>query len=144
MKESKFLKKEDCGPGILVTIKDVRQENVAKEGAPEELKWCMHFAETEKPMVLNNTNAQIIAAVCGSEQTEDWVNSKIVLYNDPNITFQGKLVGGIRARAPKNKQPAIARQATPAPKPAPKPAPAPEPTPEELAAEADVQDDVPF
>jgi len=40
LKESRFLKKEDCGTGILVTISKVTQENVAKEGAPEDLKYC--------------------------------------------------------------------------------------------------------
>jgi hypothetical protein len=30
-----------------------------------------------------------------------WVGSKIVLYNDSNVTFGGKLVGGIRVRTPR-------------------------------------------
>lgn len=102
MRESKFLKKEDCGAGILVTVSECVQENTAKEGAPQEYKWCLRFHEQEKPMVLNATNMQIIAAICGSENTDDWIGKKVVLYSDPNISFQGKLVGGIRARAPKN------------------------------------------
>lgn len=135
LKESKFLKKEDCGSGILVTIKGVTQENVAKEGAPQELKWCLHVAESEKPLVLNSTNGQIIAAITGSDDTDNWQGHKIVLYHDPNITFGGKLVGGIRARAPRNQAPKpqapiAQRQAVPTPKPA-----------TELNPEAD---DVPF
>lgn len=102
LKESRFLKKEDCGPGILVTIRSCEQINVAKEGAPEELKWCLNFEETEKPMVLNSTNAQIIAAIVGSQETDNWSGHKVVLYSDPTITFGGKLIGGIRARAPRN------------------------------------------
>lgn len=105
LKESKFLKKEDCGSGILVTIKSCHEENVAKEGAPPEMKWCLYFHEQDKPMVLNSTNGQIIASIVGSEETEHWANEKIVLYHDPNITFGGKLVGGIRARAPRNQPP---------------------------------------
>ena len=31
MKDSKFLKKEDCGEGILVTMGEVKQENVAPD-----------------------------------------------------------------------------------------------------------------
>ncbi len=101
MKDSKFLKKEDCGQGILVTIKEVTQENVAQEGAPEQLKWCLHVEESDKPMVLNSTNATVIAAVCGSPETENWAGKKIVLYNDPNVMYAGKITGGIRARAPR-------------------------------------------
>lgn len=128
IKQSNFLKKEDCGTtGILVTIRGCEEQNIAKQGAPEELKWALFFNEVEKPMVLNSTNAQIIAGIVGSEETDDWAGHQIVLYADPNISFGGKLVGGIRARAPRLKQP----QAKPLPKPQPKPAPAPEPEGEE-------------
>lgn len=143
LKSSKFLKKEDCGQGILVTITSCKEENVAKEGAPEEWKWALHFAETEKPMILNSTNGQIIAGFVGSDNTDDWVNRKIVLYADPNITFGGKLIGGIRARAPRTPQ-AAAKPAAPAPKPAaPAPAPAQE-WPTEPAAGTEDPDQVPF
>lgn len=101
MKASKFLKRDDVGRGMLVTIQEVSQENVAKEGAPEELKWCIHFRETEKPLVANFTNLQLIARACNSEDTEGWENCQVVLYDDPNVSFGGKLVGGIRVRAPK-------------------------------------------
>lgn len=116
LKESKFLKKEDCGRGILLTIRSVDKVNVAKEGATPEEKWAISFDEVEKPLVLNNTNGQIIAGITGSEDSEGWTGHKVVLYHDPNIVFGGKLVGGIRVRAPKNQS---------APAPAPKPAPAP-------------------
>jgi hypothetical protein len=133
LKQSKFLTRSDCGPGILVTIRECFQENVAKEGAPPEMKWCLSFDEQEKPMVLNSTNGQIIAAFIGSENTDDWVGKKIVLYDDPTVSFGGKLVGGIRARAPRGK----AAQAKPAPAPAPKLAP-------EANTPAQEADDVPF
>lgn len=101
MKVSKFLKRDDAGRGMLVTIREVTQENVAKEGAPEELKWCAHFEETEKPLVLNFTNLQLIARIAKDENTDNWGGVPIVLYDDPNVSFGGKIVGGIRVRAPK-------------------------------------------
>ena len=113
LKESKFLKKEDVDPPVMVTIREVTQENTAKEGAPEELKWCVTFDELEKPMVLNVTNGQIIAKITGSEDSDDWTGHQIVLYHDPNVTFGGKLVGGIRVRAPKK----TIKKATPKPPP---------------------------
>lgn len=100
-KQSKFLTRSDVGRGVLATVKDFFQENVAKEGAPEEYKWCMSFVELEKPLVVNNTNAQIMSTVFGSEETDNWIGKQIVLYDDPNVSFGGKLVGGIRCRAPK-------------------------------------------
>jgi hypothetical protein len=122
LKESKFLKKEDAGTGILVTISHVTQENVAKEGADQELKWCIHFKETEKPLVLNSTNGQLIAAITKQEDTDNWTGHKIVLYHDPNVSFGGKLMGGVRVRAPRIPKPASVPapvQAPPAPAAAP-------------------------
>lgn len=101
MLPSSYLKKEDCDPAILVTISDIKQENLAMEGKPPELKWVMMFAEQEKGIVLNSTNIQLAASICASQDTDGWIGKKIVLYSDPNISFGGKLVGGIRIRAPK-------------------------------------------
>ena len=113
MKESKFLKKEDVGTGLLLTVNGVGQENVAKQGADPEMKWVLHFEESDKPLVLNQINIQIAAQVFGSEDTDDWTGKRLVLYTDPNVSFGGKVVGGIRVRAPK--------KTAPAPKPRPEP-----------------------
>lgn len=115
MKASKFLKRDDVGRGMLVTISIVRQENVAKEGAPEELKWCAHFNETEKPLVLNWINLQTIAKIAGDEDSDNWSGSMIVLYDDPNVSFGGKITGGIRIRAPKQGTTKPQQQAQPEP-----------------------------
>lgn len=69
-------------------------------------------------MVLNSTNGQIIAQITKSEDTDDWKGWKIVLYDDPNVSFGGKLVGGIRVRAPR---PNIAQPNRPPVRPAPAP-----------------------
>lgn len=102
-KTSKFLKKDDVGIGVLVTIRSITKENVAAEGADPEMKICIHFNELEKPLVCNSTNAQLIAQITGEEDDieQTWIGKKIVLYTDPNVSFGGKLIGGIRVRAPK-------------------------------------------
>lgn len=102
IKTSRFLTKGDVdneGLGYIVTINNVKQENIAKEGADEELKYCLHLQEFQKPMVLNSTNAQIIAKALASEEMEDWRGKQIVLYHDPNVAWGGEIKGGIRARA---------------------------------------------
>jgi hypothetical protein len=105
LKSSKFLKKEDVGVGALVTIRKLTQENIAKEGAPEELKWCLHFDEFDKPLVLNSTNGQVVGKITGVEDEIEvgWIGKRIVLFDDPNVSFAGKITGGIRVRAPKTK-----------------------------------------
>lgn len=112
LRESKFLKRSDVGDGTIVTITGVTQSNVAKEGAPEELKWVLHVAEFDKGLVLNSTNGQLIAQALKSEESDDWTGQQIVLYDDPSVSFGGKLVGGIRVRAVPKAQSAP-RSATP-------------------------------
>jgi len=102
MRESKFLKQSDVGTGALLTVKGIEQHNVAKEGADPELKYCISFLESEKPLVANSTNLQLCASIFGSDDTDDWTGKKIVLYTDPNVSFGGKLVGGLRLRKAKN------------------------------------------
>lgn len=101
LKKSSFITRAEVGAGVLATITNCEQVNIAKDGAPQELKWCLNFKEIEKPLVLNSTNGQIIAAFSGIPNTDDWAGVKVVLYDDPNVSFGGKLVGGIRCRAPR-------------------------------------------
>jgi len=97
MKTSNYLKKEDVGAGVLVTIKGMREENIGKEGSPEELKWLIYFNEFQKPLVSNVTHREQIAAYLNSRVSEDWTGKQVVLWNDPSVVFQGK-IGAIRIR----------------------------------------------
>jgi len=112
MRDRKFLGKEDIGSGALVTIASCINKNTAMEGAPPEHKWCLTFHELDKPLVLNSTNIQVCEQICGSDNTDEWIGKRIVLYVDPNVSYGGKLVGGIRVRKPKATAP-------PPPPPAP-------------------------
>jgi hypothetical protein len=111
MLPSRFLKKEDVPQPVLVTIANITEEIVDKDTG--ETKFAMHLQEFERPLLLNSTNIQLAAAICGSDDTDDWSGQKVVLYSDPSIMFAGKITGGLRLRQPKNQKPA---------KPAPKPA----------------------
>ena len=124
MMPSSYLKKEDVPTPALVTIKSFTHENLAQDGQPEDKKWVMHFNEFDRGLVMNPTNLQLAAMALASDDTDDWLGKQIVIYTDPNVSFGGKLVGGLRLRAPKRK-------------PAPVPAPPP-------PAEYDDDSDIPF
>ena len=114
MKNSKFLKKEDVGEdGTLVTIVDVREVDVAMENDPPEMKWCLFVEEFPKPMVLNSTNAQLCEKFLGSDDTDDWAGKQVILYDEPNVSFGGKLVGGIRVKRAKAGAKALTRPTPP-------------------------------
>ncbi len=101
LKKSAFLKRTDFPKPAIGTIVSYDEMNVAKEGAEPDFKWTLSFKEFEKPLVLNSTNGQIIAAIVGSGDFDAWIGHRVVLYDDPNVSFAGKLVGGIRIRAMK-------------------------------------------
>jgi hypothetical protein len=138
--KGRFLKKEDVGRGLLLTIKGWHEENVAMENQPPELKYCLDFVESEKPLVLNIVNGQLIAQFLGSDDLDDWTGKKIVLFTDPTVMMGQKMVGGIRARAPKpDYLPTTPKPQPPRPRP-----PSPPPVPEPENEPSGETDDVPF
>lgn len=146
MRESKFIKQDDIGRGLLLTIQGCKKYNVAAEGADPEFKWCLTFAEIAKPLVLNATNIQLIENITGSDDTDNWIGKQIVLYVDPTVTFGGKLVGGVRVRRPKPGTNGASKPVQAGPPPLPPmrvPAPA-QPQPGEELGESEFDDSVPF
>lgn len=100
IKTSRYLTKEDCGQGIIVTLDQVQEGvNIGTEEQPEE-GFVLHFMEQHiKPMVLKPTNAQLIAEILQATDTLQWRGRQIMLYADMSVMFAGKRVGGIRPRA---------------------------------------------
>jgi len=93
---SKYLKKTDVIPEKTVTIKAFVDEMV--DGVQ---KLACYFENTEKPMIVNSTNAQLIAFALETEDMESMIGKAITLWNDPTVSYQGQRTGGIRVkRAP--------------------------------------------
>lgn len=97
MKTSNYLKKEDVGSGKLATIRGMKEENIAKEGQLEELKWLIYFNEFQKPLVSNVTHREQIAGYLNTRESDEWTGKQVILWNDPSVVFQGK-IGAIRIR----------------------------------------------
>jgi hypothetical protein len=137
LRSSKFLKQSDVGAGVLVTINKIGHQNVAMEGAEPDEKAVVYFTELDKPLVLNSTNGQIIAKISGHDTDieKNWIGLRVVLYTDPNVSFGGKIVGGIRVRAPRQ---------TAGTKTAQAPAQAQTPAQENTEAGYDVGEPLPF
>ncbi len=96
--ESKYLKKEDVDPPVVVTIESWEKVNVARDNDKAEMKYTLTFAELDKPLVLNKTNGNRIARITGEGEFDAWIGKKVELFNDEDVEFGGKLVGGIRVR----------------------------------------------
>ncbi len=105
---STYLKAADLqGRRVSVTISSVRVEEVGDGHKP-----VVFFSGKDKGVVLNKTNATMIAEITGTDETDEWTGKSIVLY--PTKTdFQGKRVDCIRVDYPTN------GKAKPAPLPEP-------------------------
>lgn len=99
LKNSRFLSKDDVEPQKEATISHVDEQNVAPADQKPEKRWVLNFKEPDiKPLVLNVTNGEAIAEITGTGESDGWTGTKIVLYHDPNVSFSGKRVGGVRIR----------------------------------------------
>jgi|SRR5882724_4310233 len=96
---TKYLKASDL-QGRDVTVKMGRLE---QEKIGDDHKLVLYFQGKEKGMVLNKTNANVIADSYGSE-TADWYGQSIILF-EQMVDFQGKRVPGLRVRAPRQQAP---------------------------------------
>jgi len=93
---SKYLKAADIlGKTVQVVIRTVSLEKMEED--KEERKPVVWFEGKEKGVVMNKTNAQMIAHTYGDE-TDAWVGQTITLYTEP-VSFQGRIVDSIRMRA---------------------------------------------
>jgi hypothetical protein len=101
MHSGKYLTKDDVGRGILVTVKGVVRRNIGLDDENPEYKWCLILHEVDKPFVLNVTNIDLCEEILGSDDTDQWLGKRLVLFVDPNVMYAGKRVGGIRVRAPR-------------------------------------------
>lgn len=103
---SKYLTKDDVGEdGLVLTVKGFRMEELKGDEGSED-KMVLHFVEDVKPMVLNRTNAQLVGVVTGAKTAGEARGKQLVVYNDPTVSFGGKITGGLRikkvAGAPKS------------------------------------------
>ena len=99
IKRRRFLKRVDLDNGLKLTISDVREEDVARSGEPEKLRFVAYFEEIEKALVLKWTLAEAIKSVTGSSDMDSWAGQQVVVYHDPDVIYNGLKVGGVRVKA---------------------------------------------
>lgn len=106
MIQSKFLRKDDVDDDVIVTIKDVSLEDMPGDSGDQ--RWVLAFRELPKGLVLNTTSIRVLEKAFGQD-SDDWRGQKVSLYVDPNVSFKGQVVGGLRLRPLKAKAPKAAQ-----------------------------------
>ncbi len=100
---SNYVKASDLnGKPSLLTIRTCVREELG-QGNDKEKKPVLYFKEAQKGLVLNKTNANVIADAYG-KMTEDWEGKTVEVY-PTRVEFRGNLVDGIRVRIQQEAQP---------------------------------------
>lgn len=95
MYPSSYLKSSDIpSHGRTLVINRLLNEQL-RDG---DAKWIVYFRGEKRGLVLNKTNASNIAQTLGND-TDAWIGKSVTLAVH-KVSFQGKLVDGIRATVP--------------------------------------------
>lgn len=100
---SEFLKGANVKAPTVVTIRaaETRQFKNDDPKKAERQSLVIFFKELDQGVVLCKESILQLEQICGSDDTDQWIGKKVTMFFDPNIRYQGKLVGGIRFRAEK-------------------------------------------
>ena len=83
--KSNYIKVDDLqGKRAVLTIEEVAPEKIG-----DDEKLVLVFKETQKKLVLNKTNCRMLEMLTNSDDTDNWVNKKIILRPDIT-TYNGK------------------------------------------------------
>ncbi len=93
----RFLASPDLGKNeVTVKIESVTSEAVRDdEKGTERKRWILYFEGKDKGMLLNKTNALLIAALCRSSMTEDWIGHSITV-GVRRVQLGPEMVDGLR------------------------------------------------
>jgi len=94
---SNYLKAGDfAGRDFNLTIKALDFQEFDRDQGGKEDRPCLWFEKTEKGLVLNKTNAKMIAELHGPD-TDSWVGKTIAVGSE-KVPFRGDIVDAIRVR----------------------------------------------
>jgi len=97
---AKYLKTEHITSPVNTSILWLKEEDVTAPGKGTETKLVLYFDGLKKGVVLNMANAEALADMTGTDDYEKWSDIPVQLYVDPDVTYGGKRIGGIRIRKP--------------------------------------------
>jgi len=95
---SSYLSADDLSEGPRL----IRVENVYEEKVGRDNKLVMYAEGLNGVGVpLNKGNLEKLAEIFNSRDTDNWEGKLVTVFRDPSVQFQGKKVGGISFKRPK-------------------------------------------
>ena len=106
---SDYFKVDDIREPRTLTIRDFKTEEFGKRGEDKQQKLVVLFEEDERGVVMPLRGVAIkgLAKALGLKESNGELElgeakgRKVELYVDENVSFEGRLVGGLRFRAVK-------------------------------------------
>ena len=98
--DAQYLKKEDLSEPVDTELLWVKEEKVPTPGKGTRTRAVAYFEGLSKGLVLNNSNGETLLEMTGTEDPNEWKDVALQLYVDPDVTYGGKKIGGIRIRKP--------------------------------------------
>ena len=98
--DAQYLKKEDLSDPVDTELLWVKEEKVTAPGKGTTTRLVADFEGLSKGLVLNTANCETLAEMTGTDDPNEWKDVAVQLYVDPDVTYGGKKVGGIRIRKP--------------------------------------------
>jgi hypothetical protein len=90
----RFLSSQDVKAPTNVTSDRIEQESFTRPGEPTRTKAVLYFRGGKKGMVINKTNANVLAAAFG-KNLSDWADKRMTIKSEPT-NFGGKPTQGLR------------------------------------------------
>jgi hypothetical protein len=95
-----YLKKEDLSDPVDTELLWVKEETVTAPGKDTTTRLVAYFEGLSKGLVLNAKNCETLTEITGTDNPNEWKDVAVQLYVDPDVTYGGKKIGGIRIRKP--------------------------------------------
>jgi hypothetical protein len=99
LKGGRTLRADDLGTEEwIVTIRGLTRRNLAKPDDDPDIKWIVYFKELDRPMAAGPDAITRFTELFPGLTVEEWIGQKCAIYRDPNVTYGGKRVGGLRPK----------------------------------------------
>ncbi|MBK7337814.1 MAG: hypothetical protein IPJ00_17385 [Saprospirales bacterium] len=85
------------GKDRVLTVKSATKEAIKNEDGKEDTCLVLYFAEDEKGMIINATNAKRIEAIYKTGIVSEWIGKRIQIYIE-QVKAWGKVVPALRVR----------------------------------------------
>lgn len=93
---SSYLTADDVRKPKLLNVEQVAEESIGNDSKPKLVLYGRDDAEgDEVKIALNKSNISRLIEIFGTDETDDWVGSMVVVFRDPNVMFNNRKVGGI-------------------------------------------------